>query len=590
MHHRQSNASGDQGFTRLLDNLEEQNESSSMKDLGSMMDEADIVPMAVIDTGIDVSRASLTKRNSRTFGPSKPGLFGKLSTNNLLDMGILSSVSRQSSSEGFFPHSTRAPSTARLPVPWSASGDPNANKDGPEADMLCGLAVALATYGAPLYRVEHRVSQAAQDLNIPLTIFCLPSTVQISIGDGSSQHPTRARYLCVEPTLHMGKLHQVDQLARRIRRLRIPTKGKAPDRLPSTLKKNHISGTPIMSTISLNETSSPQNSRPPQNSPEIEHDRMNELLDALHLITESPNDYHPAIRIFAAACQSFNITVLLFRGSWADSICACLLGGLAGFGLWVGELADVGGAMELFVAISTAMIARALSQLPFWPTFGGMGHGLCHEVVVLGGICSLLPGISITVGMIEFGSHNPVAGSVRMFGSCIRALKLGYGLTMGSRIAIEGLSFLGLWSGFDTQACSALQNSGNMEWWRYFFWIPMNISIMVLLKAEPWQWVHMSAISAIGYTTSIIASQIFSNDVTVGFAAFALGIAANIYARRTNQIAIGGILAGIFWLVPGSTGVRGAIAAFQKDDAATSGGAGFGLDMIVRAMAIAVGL
>ena len=81
-----------------------------------------------------------------------------------------------------------------------------------------------------------------------------------------------------------------------------------------------------------------------------------------------------------------------------------------------------------------------------------------------------------------------------------------------------------------------------------------------------------------------------AQDVTVGFAAFALGIAANIYARRTNQVAIGGILAGIFWLVPGSTGVRGAIAAFQKDDASTSGGAGFGLDMIVRAMAIAVGL
>ena len=59
------------------------------------MDEADIVPMAVLDNGIDVSRASLTKRGSRTFAPTfvKPGIFGKLSTNNLLDMGILSSGS-----------------------------------------------------------------------------------------------------------------------------------------------------------------------------------------------------------------------------------------------------------------------------------------------------------------------------------------------------------------------------------------------------------------------------------------------------------------------------------------------------------------
>ncbi|KAH9250467.1 hypothetical protein BASA81_011754 [Batrachochytrium salamandrivorans] len=68
--------------------------------------------------------------------------------------------------------------------------------------------------------------------------------------------------------------------------------------------------------------------------------------------------------------------------------------------------------------------------------------------------------------------------------------------------------------------------------------------------------------------------------------AFSLGIVSNILARYRDNIAIASVLAGIFWLVPGSVGVRGAIAAFSGNAPASA----FGTEVIVRAMSIAVGL
>ncbi|KAJ3279955.1 hypothetical protein HK104_001037 [Borealophlyctis nickersoniae] len=571
-----------------LDDLEEGEEDDSGFDI-----------VASASGDIALQHAPLPRRRNSKVAPSggKYSMMSKLSTGSLLEMGIMKSVTRQSSAAGFFPHPSRAPSTSRLPIPWSHTETP---RDFREADMLCGLALALASYGAPLYRVEHRIAEASKDLNIPVSIFCLPSTIMCVLGDGTPRHPTRSRYLAVSIGLNMGKLHEVDQLARRISHMRAGGGGNgkggasrsrassvsvktAPLNPPWTQSSTASFPFPDTSSIPL-ESSPPsrQSSFPAVTSPDSQAADMDDLLHTLELITSSPSDYAPPIRIIAASAQSFVITILLFRGTWADSLAAMLLGAMTGVGIYLGELGDFSGAMELLIAVGVAFFARLLEQFEFWKGMSGNGLGLCHEVVTLGAICQLLPGISITLGMLELGSENPVAGSVRMFQSFIRALKLGYGLSMGSRVAVDVLQWFNLWNGFDEAACNAVKDAKvGVDFWRMPFWIPMNISIMIILKAYPSQWAHMSIVSLIGYLVSLVASQVFQPDTTAGIAAFTLGIAANLYARRTNQIAIAAVLSG-------SVGVRGAIAAFQKD--AAVGGTTFGVDMITRAMSIAVGL
>ena len=90
--------------------------------------------------------------------------------------------------------------------PWTPGGK---LFDQDEAQLLLDLAKYLAVYGAPLYRVEHRFKQAAEALEIPVSIFALPRNVMINIGDGGAKHPSRAVFIDVIPDFDMWKLNQV---------------------------------------------------------------------------------------------------------------------------------------------------------------------------------------------------------------------------------------------------------------------------------------------------------------------------------------------------------------------------------------------
>ncbi|KAI8918620.1 hypothetical protein DFJ77DRAFT_304301 [Powellomyces hirtus] len=459
--------------------------------------------------------------------------------------------------------------------------------------MLCGLALALSSYGAPLYRVEHRVSQAAEDLKLPVSVFCLPSTIMVSIGDGSARHPCRVQYLSYSYGVNISKLHEVDRLARRICS---GQKNQATD-----LPKNRASsadrrGRPSVTSLSIQQsnrvldaaemTSMSIASTSDETAEKAADDHLDECLVELQAVLQSPGDYHKAIRILAGAFQSGVIAILLFKGSWADGLAAFVLGAFTSLALFLSELLGFEGAVELLASMAVAAIARFVEPFGFWSQISGHGHGLCHEIVSLAGVCQLLPGTAITLGMLELGSTNPVAGSVRMFQAFVRALKLGYGLTIGSRLAIHLFQLVSVWEDSDPLCCPVATKA--IDLWRLPLWIPMNLSIMINLKAYPWQWAHMSVTSLTGYCISLLAAQWFNSDTTAGLAAFSMAVVANLYARRNDDVAIGPILSGIVWLVPGGIGVRGAMAAVAKET--VNSGTAFGIDMITRAMSIAVGI
>ncbi|KAJ3179290.1 hypothetical protein HDU87_002899 [Geranomyces variabilis] len=495
------------------------------------------------------------------------------STSSLLESVLMrSSVSRQPSFSqanspgggGFFPHATNAPSFSRLPIPWSSNGAP---RDSRQADLLCGLALALSSYGAPLYRVEHRVSQAAEDLNLPVSVFCLPSTIMVSIGDGSARSPCRVQYLSYSYGVNVSKLYEIDRLARRV----CATRKKMPLNAAETMRKRGASvsqANESMTSVALSAVEEGGAEKPTEDSLDI-------CLSDLQQVLHSPGDYHRALKILAGAFQSGIIAVLLFKGSWADGLAAFCLGAFVSVALYVAELLGFEGAVELLASMCVAAIARFVEPWGIWALINGNDKGLCHEIVSLAGVCQMLPGTAITLGMLELGSTSPVAGSVRMFQAFVRALKLGYGLATGSKLAIHLIELVGVWVEPVVSPCPAAGQV--IDLWRLPLWIPMNLSIMINLKAYPWQWVHMSLTSLTGYC-----------DITAGMAAFTMAVVANLYARRNNDVAIGPILAGITWLVPGGIGVRGAIAAVSGS--ASTGGTTFGIDMITRAMSIAVGI
>ena len=86
------------------------------------------------------------------------------------------------------------------------------------------------------------------------------------------------------------------------------------------------------------------------------------------------------------------------------------------------------------------------------------------------------------------------------------------------------------------------------------------------------------------FLVSTVSSRFVSSEISSIFAALALGVVANTFARRNDITAIPSIFAGILWLVPGTVGVKGALDAFS------GGGANFAMVIIARTISITIGM
>lgn len=116
----------------------------------------------------------------------------------------------------------------------------------------------------------------------------------------------------------------------------------------------------------------------------------------------------------------------------------------------------------------------------------------------------------------------------------------------------------------------------------------MMAAILVVLKSHYTQWPPMVIAGGFGYLISTFGIIVLNNDMTAAVAAFAVGVVANAWARYFDEIAIATVLAGIIWLVPGSLGIRGAVAILNSDPSSSS--SNFGFTIITRALSIAIGL
>ncbi|KAI8852639.1 hypothetical protein BC829DRAFT_487345 [Chytridium lagenaria] len=349
----------------------------------------------------------------------------------------------------------------------------------------------------------------------------------------------------------------------------------------------------------------------PQNVDSI--DKILEDLD--HVVTRRLRR-RAVYRGCAFAVQAAMITLLIYRGSLADATLAALLEVLLDLRLFNSPLR--GNDMIARFAerawpgnqAVVDMLMRPLSVLPDNATnhesvlipldqdakdYLFYGVFACYSTFSLASLAQLLPGPLITLGMLELSS-SPVAGSVRIFQSFIRALKLGYGLTLGSKLAIWTMSGLNMpLADFGIQSASRKHcpdfqlGIQHLEPWRIAAFIPMNIAVLVALNANTRQWLPMTVASLCAFVVSLSAGSFFSPEISSMIAAFVLGIISNCWARLSNDVAIASVLAGISWLVPGSVGVQSTFGLFQSSSDWTPG-ATFGMEMITRAMSIAIGL
>ncbi|KAF8941575.1 hypothetical protein EDD21DRAFT_363453 [Dissophora ornata] len=276
--------------------------------------------------------------------------------------------------------------------------------------------------------------------------------------------------------------------------------------------------------------------------------------------------------ILGYAVASSCTAPMFFKGNWVDAGFSFLIGGTVGLMSWLSEkVPSYAHICEVTMSVVVAFVAEALH------------NQVCRSSVKMAGIVMLLPGYTITCSVMELSSRHMISGSVRLFYAVIFSLLLGYGLTIGAS----------LWNLIDPSSTPAAVTELCPESldakWNILFVPAFAITLNISLKAHPRQWPLAMVLSVLGYVISYATATWggAKTEVSSALASFAIGFCGNIYQRMTHQLTFQAVICAVFFLVPGSMGLKGAMAWFTDDMA---GGVNFALQMVVTAIAISVGL
>ncbi|KAI8592568.1 hypothetical protein BDZ88DRAFT_392162 [Geranomyces variabilis] len=395
-------------------------------------------------------------------------------------------------------------------------------------DLVIKLTRALSTYGAPSHRLEHLLANVGDVLEVESTFFVLPALILISFGN--EDHSSSTHLVKTPQGFNMDKLTAVNALCLDL-----------------------ANGTLMI-------------------------DEALERLSQIRLARE----YGNLVSLATFPLVSMGIAIAGFNANWLEASVAAVLSLLVGgFGFLGAAYPSMQFLMEFGSALFVGLLARCFKRVT---------GTICMDetVVTLSALAILLPGLSLTLAILELSTRNLVSGTVRMFGALFTAMMIGFALSVGPLLWKEDISPL------RDDSCAKQQIT---PMWNFLFFPLMSASICIFFQAHPRLWPIMMSVSALGFVSSYFLNMVSAlsaqgGQVPTALSALAIGLASNIYARITNQVAVAPILSGILLLVPGSLGVRSTLDMLGTTQGTSSskGGTSFAFSMLLIGFCITLGL
>ena len=344
--------------------------------------------------------------------------------------------------------------------------------------FLTLLAKTFHSYGAPVNRTEWNMAEVSEALGIEASYSVMPTNITITFGLPEGMDAVARTIRCDQNLTECGRLYLVEKLTQKIR------------------------------------------------SGEVD---LYEARKQLGAIIQKGPSYHRVFRLLSFASSAGSAAILFFDGGWYDVLVATLLGFVVGLFEWA---TDYSVAWSRVFDIMSGLIAAAVCL----PVAAYVPES-CFSGSVLSSVVWLLPGLSLTVGVRELATRNLVAGTVRLFGAFMTALKIGLGIAFGSQLPF--------WIPANAigQACT---NSVN-PYWRFLFFFTTVIPFNILLDTDLWQWPGQIFTSAAAYLIFWSCSSLagLQSELVSVIAAFGVGILGNLYSLYTHNPGVVFIFSGI---------------------------------------------
>ncbi len=272
---------------------------------------------------------------------------------------------------------------------------------------------------------------------------------------------------------------------------------------------------------------------------------------------------------------------VFFGGTFVDMGAALVIGLILSILSLLGEVSGFPPFARTFDRIFCTIAGFAVAVLARSASSVNLIEHVCNRAVQLSVIVDLLPGISITLSVLELAASRSVSGTVRLFSSLLSAFLIGFGLAYGNLLA-------SMWS--PPLPASPVCTNPNpaltiSAWWTALF-LPIQLAgYAVQLNAPLARWPAMFAAGVVSWGVTFGFSFVKTpgvegiGTVTASFAVGCVGgIAEKLTRNRTS--AMSPILEGILILVPGSIAVLSIANAVEQN---VSNGISFGVRFITVA-------
>ncbi|KAI8067805.1 hypothetical protein BC940DRAFT_238894 [Gongronella butleri] len=397
------------------------------------------------------------------------------------------------------------------------------------------LAKALMQYGCPGLRIESIMRTVARTIQVDCEFIYMPNVMLMSFVD-NTMHTTETHFVIQSQTFEMARLVEVYRLEKLV------THGEV---------------------------------------------SVDEALEFLDEVVAHPVLYPRWINPFVYALAAFCGCVMFYGGNWKEGGVAAALAVFFGlYEMFSGQLVSLQPIYEITCCMIVGFIAQGLTRV-----------GFCFTPVAFASFIVLLPGYSMTVGIGELVSRQLVSGVVRMVYAVMYSFLLGFGISMGSSLytlvdTTDTSSFISYCNMRNQNTGTCITTVGPM--W-YFLTVPLfAVTYCLYLNARPARWPVMVCIAICGFivTWCLACKANAPAQVMQVVPAFTVGLLGNIYTKISGKMSFDAVLLGVFYLVPGSLGLKAALGVFGGNAGSefANQGAAFALSMIQTSIGISVGL
>jgi uncharacterized membrane protein YjjP (DUF1212 family) len=201
---------------------------------------------------------------------------------------------------------------------------------------------------------------------------------------------------------------------------------------------------------------------------------------------------------------------------------------------------------------------------------------LSVPVTVLAGLIVFIPGLTLTVAMTELASRHLVSGTARISSALLLFVTIIFGVALGAKI---GQLAFGTLPGVLPIALPA---------WAVLLALTLApLAFVVLLRAHPSDAGWILAAGWLAFSGARIGAGLLGTELGAFAGAFAVGVAANLYALLRDRPSQVLLVPGVLLLVPGSVGFRSVSALVARE---VVSGVETAFTMIFIATAIVAGL